>query len=316
MYRFSLLTALFAVVLATAPIASFSSAPETEMVAPNDAEDYLKTYMKGFKNGNFVIGTTTPDGVKSIIGKYFTETDGKIAVGKTFAGFSFDAEWYFEDGVLNEFKCFTFYDEDQRGKAAKDCDATFELMKSIFGEPITISTGFYDWNVGDMKVSCDLFEDGYSIYVDPPSSGDGSLDISCVGDFYNLKKDLKEIFVANMKSGAIKIGSTTKSQMQTITGNGESFYKEYDGLWATATYTYDDNSKLTSLIIDYFYDCEGALVLLDMDKEDVTKVINEAIGSEGFKDSDSIDATVRWNVGGQSLRQMGFEDGYSIYFDK
>lgn len=295
------------------PLSNWASSPllTEESPAANDAYSYVKKYMEGFKNGNFVIGSTTTDGVKALIGPN-TDSDGVITVGKTFTGFSFDAEWSFEEGSLANFSCYTFYDVDKQSEAEKDGEEIFGLMKKIFGDPIVITEDFYDWEVGEMLVSCDLFEDGYSIYVDP--IGDEESDITCVGDFYNLKLDLQEVFIANMKNGKIKIGSTTKEQMEAITGSGEAYYKEYDGLWASGDYVYDESGKLSALTIDYFYDCSGALILLDMDKGDITTIINESVGADGFKDTNDVDATIRWNVNGQSLRQEGYEDGYAILF--
>lgn len=299
--------------VALATVDPISSNSEEEA---NEAYNDIKKYLESFKNGNFVIGTTTMDGVKSMVGPYVTQTETAITYKRSFTGYSFTSEWSFTEGKLSYFSVNTFYDAEKYDNVSSDAEEIRALVTKIFGTPVSTETTYADWEHEEILISFDVFEDGYSLYIDP-LSGDGSYsDITCVGDFYNLKKDLKEIFIANMKNGAIKIGSTTKDQIQTITGNGESFYKEYDGLWATASYTYDENGKLSSLTIDYFYDCSGALILLDIDKGDITTIINEELGADGFKDTDAVDATVRWNVNGQSLRQEGYEDGYAILFDK
>lgn len=317
--RTPILSLFCAIGLMASPLVDFANSPATQtenvVVVSNDAYSYVKKYMEGFKNGNFVLKTTSTDGVKAIIGQHFTEGETSITVSKSFTGFTFEAVWTMNEGVLDYFDLNTFYDDDAHDAAARDGKETIELLTKIFGTPTEDTDGFYDWKYNDLLISCNLFEDGYSIYVDP-ESGSSKDELTCVGDFYNLKKDLQEKFIANMKNGSIKIGTTTKSQMASITGDGESFYKEYDGLWATATYVYDEAGKLSSLTIDYFYDCSGALILLDIDKGDITTLINSELGVDGFKDTDSIDATVRWNVNGQSLRQEGYDDGYAILFDK
>lgn len=315
----SLLTFLIAISLLASPVRYFAFEPlhpaATSIVETNDAYSYVKKYMEGFKNGNFVLKTTSTDGVKAIVGQHFTEGENSLTISKSFTGFTFEAVWTMNEGLLDYFDLNTFYDDDAHDAASRDGKEIIELLTKIFGAPIEESDGFYDWKYNDMLISCNLFEDGYSIYVDP-ESGSSKDDITCVGDFYNLKLDLQDIFIANIKNGSIKIGTTTKSQMTNITGDGESFYKEYDGLWANGTYVYDDAGKLSSITIDYFYDCSGALILLDIDKGDITTLINTGLGSDGFRDSDAADAVTRWNVNGQSLRQDSYEDGYAILLYK
>jgi hypothetical protein len=277
----------------------------------NDAYSYVKKYMSGFKNGNFVIGNTTPDGVKSIIGDYYTETESLITVGKTFAGFTFDAEWVFEDGLLASFTCYTFYDSDRHSEAEKDGDETFALMKNLFGEPIVITEDFYDWEINDMLVSCDLFEDGYSIYADPLSGMDEELDLSCVGDFASLKYELGSM-VTGIKNGNLSIGAS-RDQVKSITGDAEIFDREYDGLWAAGDFIYEGEAML-SFDIDYFYDCTSALILLDIDFAELTDYINEIMGFDGKKSEYSEDTTMIWIYNNQELRLVMYDDGYGLYF--
>lgn len=315
------LSMLVAVGFSAAPAISFASNPSnttnSEVVVANEAYSLIKKYVTWFKDGNMEFGITTEEQVKTHVGSYHTQYENEITIAKTFSGYTFDADWGMtEDGVLDYFEINTFYDADKYDQATKDGDEILGLMKKLFGEPEELTEGFYDWEYNDTYVSFNIFEDGYSIYVDPVSSAEEEEDITCVGDFYNLKKDLTDMFINNMKNGLIKIGTTTKSQMQSLTGDGELFDKDYDGLWVAGSYSYDDNGVLTSIALDYFYDCSGALILLDIDKGDITTLINDALGSNGFKDTDDVDATVRWNVNGQSLRQEGYEDGYAILFDK
>lgn len=278
----------------------------------NEASNDVKKFMEGFKNGNFVIGTTTASGIKAIVGPYVTETESMVTYKRSFTGYSFAAEWSLTEGKLAYFTINTFYDEDKRYMASQDGNEIKSLLDNIFGTAVASESTYSDWEYGDLSISFDLFEDGYSIYVDLLAGGDDDYDFLCVGDFENLKNDLQSVFIDNIKSGAIKIGKTTKDEMTSLTGSGELYDKDYDGLWVAGTFLYDDNGYLSSLSLDYFYDCSGALILLDVDKGDLTQAINDALGIQGSKSSDNVDATVSWNVKGQKLSQEGYEDGYAV----
>jgi hypothetical protein len=239
---------------------------------------------------------------------------------KNFDGYSFDVNFSMEDEVLESISCNTFYDDDKKKEAAKDSEEILEYLKKTLGEPDSDSNKYFDWTYGDYEISFNIFEDGYSIYVDPPydyddyDDYDSDYDSDCVGDFYNLKNDLKDLFLANVKNGSIKLGSTTQSEMASMTGDGDGFDKEYDGLSVSGYYSYDGD-VLSSITLDYFYDCEGAMSLLDMDKEDITDLINETLGVTGEKDGDYEDAGTDWSINGMTVRQANFSDGYGVYFE-
>lgn len=251
------------------------------------------------------------------------EDEDYISADKNFDGYRFDKSFSFEDGVLNSISCNTFYDDDKKKEAKKDSEEVLEYLKKVLGEPESSSNKFYDWSLEDYEVSFNIFEDGYSLYVNSyiePDYDDyeddyEDSDSDCVGDFYNLKNDLRDIFIANIKSGAIKLGKTTKSEMKSLTGDDAGFDKEYDGLRVSGYYSFNGD-VLSSITLDYFYECDGAMSLLDMDKEDITDLINDGLGSTGEKDGDYDDAGVEWTVGSQSVRQANFSDGYGVYLEK
>lgn len=322
-FKSPLLSLAFLLILVISP---FSSKAATE-VDDNEAYSYIQQYLEAFKNGNFVIGTTTPAGVKSIVGPYVTETESMITYKRSFTGYSFTAEWAFTDGTLSYFTIDTFYDEDKHSQAQQDGNEVRNLMKNIYGEPIESSDSeeavYSDWEVGELFISFDLFDDGYSIFVDPLLDLDFGYDdiepttddILCVGDFANLKMDLLNVFITNIKNGSIKIGKTTKSDMQSLTGDGELYDKDYDGLWVMGSYSYDENGRLTDITLDYFYDCSGALILLDADKLEITEMINDAIGSTGVKETGYEEPSTFWSVNGQNLSQESYDDGFAIILE-
>lgn len=277
----------------------------------------VKQMMDAIDGGKLEMGASSADDVRKVM-DIEDGDDDYITLDKNFDGYSFDVNFSMEDEVLNSISCNTFYDDDKKKEAKKDSEEILEYLKKLLGEPDSDSNKFYDWSYGDYEISFNIFEDGYSIYIDPPYEDyddDYSDDENCVGDFYNLKKDLKDLFLANVKNGSIKLGSTTKSQMATMTGDGDGFDKEYDGLSVSGYYSYDGD-VLSSITLDYFYDCEGAMSLLDMDKEDITEVINEALGVTGEKDGDYEDAGIDWSINGMNVRQANFSDGYGVYFEK
>lgn len=136
----------------------------------------------------------------------------------------------------------------------------------------------------------------------------------CLGDYFGLQTDLSDVFMNNVKSGSIAIGKTTKSEMETLTGDADGFDKEYDGLRVSGYYSYEGD-VLQSISLDYFYECDGALDLLSVDKSSITSSINSSLGVDGVADGDYEDAGTNWSVNGMTVRQANFSDGYGIYVD-
>lgn len=136
----------------------------------------------------------------------------------------------------------------------------------------------------------------------------------CVGDYFGLESDLRDVFIANVQSGAIKIGKTTKSEMETLTGSADGFDKEYEGLRVSGYYTYDGD-VLSAINLDYFYECEGALSLLDIDKSSITSSINTTLGVDGVSEGDYENAGTNWSYNGTSVRQANYSDGYGVYVE-
>lgn len=136
----------------------------------------------------------------------------------------------------------------------------------------------------------------------------------CLGDYFALQSDLTDVFMTNVKSGSIVVGKTTKSEMETLTGDANGFDKEYDGLRVSGYYSYEGD-VLQSISLDYFYECDGALDLLAVDKSSITSSINSSLGIDGVADGDYEDAGTNWTINGMTVRQANFSDGYGIYVD-
>lgn len=139
-------------------------------------------------------------------------------------------------------------------------------------------------------------------------------DDDCVGDYFTLQSDLTDLFMANVQNGSIAIGTTTKSDMEAITGDADGFDKEYDGLSVSGYFSYDGD-VLESISLDYFYDCEGALSLLSIDKSSITSSINTSLGIDGVLEGDYEDAGTEWSTNGMTVRQANYSDGYGVYID-
>jgi hypothetical protein len=136
----------------------------------------------------------------------------------------------------------------------------------------------------------------------------------CLGDYFGLQSDLTDLFMANVKSGAIVVGTTTKAEMESMTGDADGFDKEYDGLRVSGYYSYEGD-VLQSISLDYFYECDGALDLLSVDKSSITSSINSSLGVDGVADGDYEDAGTEWSINGMTVRQANFSDGYGVYVD-
>jgi hypothetical protein len=160
----------------------------------------------------------------------------------------------------------------------------------------------------DSTVADNEIENNDDLDIDYTSEADG------VGDFYGLKKDLTDLFITNIKNGNIVLGKTTKAEMVKLIGS-ENFNKEYDGLRVSGYVIYTGDI-VSSITLDYFYDTESALSLLDIDKEDITASISEYLGTSGESDGDYKDAGTTWKVGSQIIEQSNFPDGYTISVNK
>ncbi|CAG5076256.1 hypothetical protein [Parvicella tangerina] len=286
-----------------------------EKSSKDNGQALVKQMMDAFDNGDLEMNVSSADDVKKAM-DIDSDDDDYISLDKEFKGYDFDANFTMEDGALASVSCNTFYDDDAEEAAEKDSKEVLEYLEGLLGKSESSSDTYFDWTYGDLEISFSIYDDGYSLYIDPASGSDiGSSEEGCVGDFYNLKKDLTDLFLTNVKNGSIELGSTTKSEMAAITGDETGFDKEYDGLRVSGYFSYNGD-VLSSITLDYFYDCDGALSLLDMDKEDLTEEINTGLGVTGEKDGDYEDAATEWTINGMSVRQANFSDGYSIYFEK
>ncbi|MCB9194772.1 MAG: hypothetical protein H6598_00925 [Flavobacteriales bacterium] len=293
-----------------------------ETIDLNSGYGLVQEMISSLDKGKITIDKSTSSEVAKLFG-IDDEDEDYISADKNFEGYRFDKSFSFEDGVLNSISCNTFYDDDKKKEAKEDSEQVLEYLKKVLGNPESSSNKYYDWSLDNYEVSFNIFDDGYSLYVnsyiepsyDDYDDSEYDSDSDCVGDFYGLKNDLRDIFIANIKSGTIKLGKTTKAQMKTLTGDDTSFDQEYDGLRVSGYFNYNGD-VLSSITLDYFYECDGAMSLLDMDKEDISSLINDGLGVTGSKDGDYDDAGTEWSISGQTVRQANFSDGYGIYLEK
>lgn len=257
------------------------------------------------------------------LAKYFDieDKDSEYLYGDVkFEGYKLNRSFNMYDGVLNSVSYNTFYDDDKKEDADKDSKEVLTYLKEKLGKAASESETYYQWKKESYDISVNIFKDGYSFNVNSHTekkypeyeSEEETTSDNCVGDFYGLKKDLVDKLMTNIKSGKIKVGTTTKAEIATLTGDGDAFNAEYDGLTVSGYYTYTAD-KLSNISLNYFYKCEGALSLLSVDKTDLADAIGAALGVTGKKNGTTEDAGTTWTVGKQSIQQTNFSDGYSIY---
>lgn len=271
----------------------------------------VKQTIDAIENGDLEMNVSDADDVKKVM-DIDSDDDDYILIEETFKGYDFDIEFTIEDGVLYDITCNSFYDKNKKKEAKKDAEEILDYMIETLGEPDDVYEDMYDWNYDDYMISFNIWEDGYSMYVELPYDDydyddyDYDDEESCVGDFYGLKTDLKDYFLVNIKNGSIVMGETTQDEMESLTGDADGFDAEYNGLSVLGSYEYE-GGVITSINLDYFYDCEGALEFLDMDTESITDLINTELGVN------SQDGT--WSINGLTVEQMNFDDGYGVYFE-
>lgn len=272
---------------------------------------------------------------------YFDIEDAYIDVD--FDNYSYDESFAFDDfGYLNYVGANTYYDDEAQSEAEEDSKKIFDYLVEAFGDPYDYDTDFYEWDFGNYQISYNMYSDGYSFYVETPYEYEeyetteyeehGPVyeheepvyeepepqpdpdyeyeeDDDCVGDFYNVKSDLKDLFLSNIDLGNIKIGQSSPSDVSYyVGGDGLTLYKDYDGIWMDVEFTYS-GGLLSGMDIDYYYDCDGALTLLEYDIEDIKDLIEDVLDFSG----DYYDGDYEWPMYGQTLEQMNFDDGYGIY---
>lgn len=142
----------------------------------------------------------------------------------------------------------------------------------------------------------------------------GEEEEGCYGDYYALENDLVYDFMNNIANGNIRVGSTTRSDMEYYVGESESYYRDYYGVHVSG-YMYYTGGVLSSISLDYYYDCEGVMGYVDLDKNSITYAIEEALDKSGTYDGDYEDAAVNWTFNGMSIRQSNYSDGYSVYIE-
>jgi hypothetical protein len=117
--------------------------------------------------GNIEIGVSSEYDVANIMDTYSDGYD-YISIDKYFEGYTFDVEFYFdESGDLSSISCNTFYDSGWEYEAEMDSYEVLEYLEILFGAPDSEGGDYNDWSFNDQEISFNIFEDGYSLYIDP-----------------------------------------------------------------------------------------------------------------------------------------------------
>lgn len=296
----------------------------------NNGWDIVVPTMDAFYYGDLELEYSGVYSIENVLDIYIDDYDGYgdeyISIDKDFPGYSFSLEFYMVDGILESVTCNTFYDYDAYDDAEDDSYELLDYLCDQFGEPEGGKSDYNDWTLGGQEISFNIFEDGYSLYVEQPYDYDDDYDYGddydeydddyydpdCIGDFYNMKKDLTDNFIDKLKDGTIKLGQTSETEMKSIIGDEYDYNEEFDGISLMASFTYD-GGRLSDIELDYFYECEGAMDLLDIDKESIKDHLDSEFSSIGEQEGDYEDADTYWYYKGMVITLAVYDDGYGIY---
>ncbi len=293
---------------------------KAEEIKLEDGKGYVKQLISAIESGDIKVDKST----KKDITKYFKfedSSDEYLSTDENFKGYRLDRSFTINEEVLNSVSYNTFYDDDAKDAAKKDSKEVLEYLKETLGKTESSGDSYFKWEKSKYEISYNIFDDGYSLYVksfiEPvyeDIEDDYSLDGECAPDFYALRDDLVNKLVNNIANGKIAIGKTTKEEMATLTGDGNDFNYDYKGMNVSGYYSYEEGA-LSSISLNYFYNCESAMNLLSLDKSELGTDISAALNVDGEKDGTGENAGVTWKVGSQEFRQSNFNDGYAFHLD-
>lgn len=282
--------------------------PEAKKETKTGASE-VAAILKDFESGKITFGETSAAELAELYG--MEEDDYSMSDDVDFEGYDLEKNFGLDGDALSYMSFHTYSKGDDTDLVEKDVEAIVKEMKDIFGTPDFEEGSSYDWEKEGYTVSLVTYATGgYDINVDQAEE----VNSSCVGDIFTLKNDLRDIFLTNIKNGTITIGKTTSTEMASIVGDADYFDQEYDGLRVSGTMSYDGD-VLSSISLDYFYDCEGAMSFLAGDKTSITDLIDTELGVTGESEGDYEDAGTDWSFNGMSISQMNFSDGYGVYFE-
>ncbi len=286
---------------------------ETEVIKLNSGTDYAVQLVKTIKNDKLIMDKTTANEVNAIFGieihKY--QMDSTV----NFDGYRLERKFNIYENKVSSITFSTFSNnyEEENQEVTKDMKMVTQELINILGEPKEKSELNTLWVINNTSISLVTFESGFDLNIDkylkPDEPEIDEYGVSCVGDFYNLKKDLSELFLDNVTSEKIQIGKTTKSEIINMFGS-TNYTKDYEGLNLKGIF-YFDNDLLNNITLDYKYTCEGALSLLSQDIIEIEQEITYALNVDP---NSKVQSNYKeWKIKNLSITLTNFSDGYSVY---
>jgi hypothetical protein len=285
---------------------------ETEVIKLNSGTDYAVQLVKTIKNDKLIMDKTTANEVNAIFGIEIHEYQMDSTVN--FDGYRLERKFNIYENKVSSITFSTFSNnyEEENQEVTKDMKMVTQELINILGEPFEKSEMNTMWIIHNTSIYLATFESGFDLNIDKYiTSDENSFDeygANCVGDFYNLKKDLTDLFLDNIKSEKILVGKTTKAEMIKMFG-GTNYNKEYDGLSLTGKFSFE-NEKLSSINLDYKYNCDGALSFLSQDNIEIEQDITNFFILEPKSNIQS--NYKEWKTKNHSITLSNFSDGYNI----
>jgi hypothetical protein len=223
------------------------------------------------------------------------------------------------EGTLQSISYDSFYDDGKEDAAKKDA----EEIKTFLNEKLGKSSDSYGetttWKKDKYSIDFTIYSNGWGFYLrsnrevvyeDEVTEGDTEGCEGKVGDFYGLLDDLTAKLINNLKDGKIALGKTTEAEITAIFGDATSYSPEFDGIRLSGYFTYE-GGKLSSVRYDYFYDCESAKNMLNLDKSDIKAKIDGILGASTTSGSGEFES-YNWTAKGYTVSQSNFSDGYAF----
>lgn len=207
------------------------------------------------------------------------------------------------------------YDEDEVEDGLDDAIQAIEWLGGYYGGGL--------FGIGGNSYYDDYYYDDYGYddeYYDYDYPVEVAAEEDCYGDYYSLETDLINIFMDEIAYGNIVLGETTWSEMYDLTDYPDGFDEDYDGMYVSGYFEYDEDDVLQYMSFEYYYECEGVLDYVDMDQSSLTYAIEASLDQEGTYDEyDDYyyddNPGVEWYVDDMTIRQANFSDGFAIYVE-
>ncbi len=288
-----------------------------EVIKLNSGADHATYLVKSLKIEKITLEKTTSEEIKTIFGLNINpyQMDSTLF----FEGYRLDRQFNLTDDKVSSIIYSTYSEEEGEGdgnQVIKDLEILQQELKNLLGDPKEKTETNTVWVINNTSISLSSFDSGFDLNIDPyVLQEESDLDDygeSCVGDFYNLKKDLNEVFLDLIVNGTIEIGVTSKDDITKIF-EAENYSIDYEGLSLSVIFLYD-GGILSSITLDYLYVCDGAITFLEEDCIEITNEITNTLSITGNANEDNTLTT--WKIKNQTITQTNFEDGYSITITK